>query len=105
MKTAEELSQEVEFLLTRAMQGGLCYFGQDRFTGVSSNAMVFYAFGGEYPSSDKFPYDPSDLKACVLTRKMAPNHIKPKMDDLLIKYRDAVATRYPVVKDWELFND
>lgn len=87
----EELYAERDFLFERSMQAGICRFDQDRFTGISSNALVRFAFTGEEPEVNgrdwRYPSDASDLAACEHTYAMAPAHLQPRMLPLLEKYR------------------
>ena len=99
----ERLKAERDFLLSRADQAGRIRFTGDRQTGVSANAMVRFAIAGEAPSESQFPMDPDDLAACWRTIKSAPDHLRGGMRPLFIKYRKAVAERYPEVmdEDWQ----
>lgn len=69
-----------------------------RCTGVSSDALAWYAVGQAHrPTERQFPVDPSDLQACEITYAMAPPFLRKRMKDVLAEYRAHVAKRYPEV--------
>ncbi len=91
-----ELIFERDYLLRRSMGANRINFADcERDTGRSSNAMVYYAFGGPEPNEFWYPADASDLAACYRARNSAPPHLWPKMDAVLRKYEAAVTKRYP----------
>lgn len=95
----ERLRIERDYLLERSMRAGKIRFGMDRDTGVSSNALVRYAFTGEKPSPGEFPGDLDDLRSCYNARENAPEHLRSLMDEVLGTYRKAVGKRHPEVLD------
>jgi hypothetical protein len=95
-ETIRRLKAERDYLLRRSLEAGRCEFGDiGREVGISSNAMVYYAFGGPEPDEYSYPLDPSDLAACYRARNSAPEHLWPKMDALLPEYEASVTERYP----------
>ena len=64
--------------------------GSPRCTGVSSDAMVFYALGGPYPADYEYPHDRSDYKACESIFSMAPAHLQRKLGGVMMEYRRAL---------------
>jgi hypothetical protein len=87
------VTAERDWLRERAKKAGSCIFSEERDVGVSSNAMVEYALGGPEPSPDQYPLDRWDLAACERCRDGAPEHLRPKMDEVLVKYRQALWQR------------
>lgn len=84
---------DVAFLLLRAGAAGSVSFTRDRWTGMSSNAIVAVAFGGELRT---LPSDVSDYLACVRTVRRLPKHRKtPAVWEALRKGREAVRAKYP----------
>lgn len=91
--TVEQISAERDFLLDRANAAGTCSFGAERWTGISSNALVTVAFGGE---NGALPSDCADLAACYRTVIRLPRHLIS--DAVLAQLRrgeDAVGINYP----------
>ena len=90
---ARERRAEVErdFLLVRASEAGAVRFTAERFTGISSNALVRFAFTGLEPGPGEYPHDGSDMAACERTVLMAPKHLAARMGPLMDKYRAALA--------------
>lgn len=68
----EKLKAERDFLLARSGAAGKVSFGGERWTGMSSNALVTIAFGGE---DNRLPLDGSDLAACYRTIQRLPAHL------------------------------
>lgn len=86
----DRLGAERKFLLHRAHEAGHCYFGDDRFTGTSSNALVRFAFGGERPHKNDYPSDVHDYRACQRTVDMLPGHLNTdEVKKLLDEYEVA----------------
>lgn len=95
----DELKDSLEFVGARYLaDGGGANFRSTRCTGVSSDALAWFAVGiAAEPELYQYPRDPSDLAACVRTFEMAPQHLQKVMRAMLAKYRAAVAERYPEV--------
>lgn len=72
MDEVERLREERDFLLARSGHAGSCSFAPGRWTGVSSNALVTIAFGGD---DDRLPSDTGDLAACYRTMLRLPRHL------------------------------
>ena len=70
--TKKEMQKDIDFLLNRAKKAGSCSFRDNRDTGTSSNALITFAYTGEYPKS--FPWDDSDYMACVRAAESLPKH-------------------------------
>lgn len=86
----ERLKAERDFLLARAGHAGSCSFRPGRWTGVSSNALVSLAFGGEV-DCDALPLDSADLAACYRTLQRLPAHlVTQKVIDQLTRGEQAV---------------
>lgn len=83
--------QERDFMLDRLQARQV---GCIRYTGRSSDALVEFAFSGEEPDRNRYPYDLDDLGACERTAGMAPEHLRRRMEPLLLKYRQFVADNY-----------
>lgn len=66
-----EHERDITFLLDRAGCAGTCDFGGDRWTGLSSNAIVAVAYGGKQTA---LPWDRGDYAACVRTVRRLPRH-------------------------------
>lgn len=66
-----------------------------RCTGISSDALAWYAAGAPHPTKGDFPSDPDDLAACWRTYTMAPLRLRLRMLPVLRLYSDWVAERYP----------
>ena len=89
----ERLRAERDFLLARASKAGSCSFGGGRWTGLSSNALVTVAFGGE---DDCLPTDSSDLAACYRTMLRLPRHLlSDKVWEQLEDGERYVGSKYP----------
>lgn len=73
MDLVERLRAERDFLLARARAACKCSFGEGRWTGMSSNALVDVAFGGE---NGCLPMDAGDLAACYRTVMRLPDHLR-----------------------------
>jgi hypothetical protein len=88
-----EQQADTAFLLARAGHAGSCSFAPGRWTGMSSNAIVSVAFGGEQTA---LPSDMSDYLACVRTFRRLPRHRRtPTVRAALKRARDAYTARYP----------
>ena len=89
----DALRAERDFLLARASKAGSCSFGGGRWTGLSSNALVTVAFGGE---DDCLPSDSSDLAACYRTMLRLPRHLlSDKVWEQLEDGERYVGSKYP----------
>lgn len=71
--TRAQMEADIAFLLLRAGAAGTASFTSDRWTGVSSNALVALAYGG---AQSEMPSDRGDYAACVRTYKRLPRHRK-----------------------------
>lgn len=91
--TEAEMMADIAFLLLRSGCAGSAYFGADRWTGMSSNAIVSLAYGGE---QTVMPSDRSDYAACARTVHRLPRHRRtPAIMTALAKAREAYLQRYP----------
>lgn len=68
----DRLRAERDYLLKRAGRAGSASWGTQRWTGMSSNALVDVAFGVE---NGCLPSDQNDLSACYLTVLRMPDHL------------------------------
>lgn len=100
MSEIERLRAERDFLRARH-HGDL---GNSRWVGLSSDAMVEYALGGPLPHAFRYPHDCADLARCLVTRKVAPEHLRPRMSRLLTRYR-AKLTPEAIKRAEELANE
>lgn len=67
-----------------------------RMWGISSDALAWYAvMGGEEPTEDVYPSDPSDLAACERMYRLVPEDLKGRMVLVMAKYRNHVQGKYP----------
>ncbi|MDQ0376541.1 hypothetical protein [Amycolatopsis thermophila] len=84
---------ELEFVAERYRRDGSgVRFSKDRCTGVSSDALAWFAAGARpEPERHEYPADRSDLAACERTFHMAPPHLQERMLPVLERYRAAVA--------------
>lgn len=69
-----ELLEDIDFLLNRASHAGCCDFTSGRDCGISSNALVWFAYTGERPDKSKYPSDGDDLTSCKLAVRALPLH-------------------------------
>lgn len=93
MSEVEQLRADVAFLLLRAESAGSCSFSPHRWTGMSSNALVSVAYGGEQAA---LPSDRSDFMACALTMRRLPRHRRtPAVIAAFARARDHYLERYP----------
>jgi hypothetical protein len=93
MLTIEQMQADIAFLLHRSSEAGSCSFDNDRFTGMSSNALVRFAYGGKH---NCMPSDRSDYAACVRTVRMLPQHRRtPAVMAALWEARRQYLLRYP----------
>lgn len=91
--TPQEMQADIAFLLLRAGSAGSCSFTSDRWTGMSSNAIVSLAYGGK---QDCMPYDRSDYAACVRTVQRLPRHRRTEaVLGGLWKAREFYLSRHP----------
>ena len=75
--TIAQLAEDVRFLAERADGANKCSFmDYERDTGVSSNAIVRLAYGGEPPHKHELPSDKQDLMACQRAFNKLPEHRK-----------------------------
>ena len=98
----KERAADVRFLLKRLPTGQVR--SGERFTGISSNSLVRYAFGGGKPDfPGEYPFDIPDLNACERTWRMLPKHRRVrKVERLLEKYREHVSKRWPgYLQKWD----
>lgn len=86
-KENERLKEEKTFMRLRAE----LYHAREneRFTGISSDALARFALGGNPPLSREFPADWYDLNACTRTVNMMPKHLRTA--EVLAFYRKYVA--------------
>jgi hypothetical protein len=85
--------EDIEFLLQRADCAGRCSFGGDRWTGMSSNAIVALAYGGRQIC---MPSDRDDYAACVRTVRRLPKHRRtPQVMAALWRAREAYLQGHP----------
>ena len=82
-------SAERNFILTRLRLDRVR--SSSGWIGVSSTGMLLEAITGE-PTSER-PYDVWDLGRCILTRRLAPEHLHESMDAYLAKWRPVIAAR------------
>ncbi|MEZ0249722.1 MAG: hypothetical protein ACAH20_02045 [Methylobacteriaceae bacterium] len=88
-----ELQADVAFLLARCAEAGRAGFSSDRWTGMSSNALVSVAYGGEQAA---MPYDRFDYAACVRTYARLPRHRRtPEVRAALRLAKAVLITRHP----------
>lgn len=91
--TIARLEADVAFLVRRASEGGIARFTADRWTGLSSNALVALAYGGE---QTVMPLDRGDYAACVRTYWRLPRHRKTAAVKAgLLAARAAYLSRHP----------
>lgn len=91
--TREQLEADVAFLLLRADAAGSINFTNDRWTGMSSNALVALAYGGKQTA---MPSDRADYAACVRSYHRLPRHRKTaEVRAALLKAREHYLSRYP----------
>lgn len=91
--TTEQMQADIAFLLLRCKCAGSCSFTNDRWTGMSSNALVAFAYGGE---QDCMPSDRSDYAACVRTFRRLPEHRRtPAVREALQAARNAYLKNNP----------
>ena len=70
----DDLRADVAYLLNRAAGAGYLRFDAQRDYGVSSNAIVQYAYTGVEPTEWQWPSDRSDYAACVRAVRKMPRH-------------------------------
>ena len=68
------LLADVAYLLQRAAGAGHLRFDAQRDYGVSSNAIVLYAYTGVEPTQWQWPSDRADYAACVRAVRKMPRH-------------------------------
>lgn len=95
--------EALRFVASRYLADGSgVTFKRGRCTGVSSDALAWFAVGArDEPKPHEYPRDDSDLAACHLTYTMAPKWLQERMDPVMVKYREAVAdpaNRWPCVR-------
>ena len=93
--TKQQLDEDIQFLRKRANRAGSCTFGgEGRSWGISSNAIINFAYGGPWPRKSQMPWDQSDLNACERAVKRLPEHRRtPKVMKALQNARDALKRR------------
>lgn len=91
-----ELEAEVAFLLERADRASFSVAEETRSIGISSNALVHFAFTGRVPQESQFPRDPSDLASCYRALRRMPAHLCERVESSTVmeRYRSAVEARY-----------
>ncbi|MBA9071786.1 hypothetical protein FHR71_005572 [Methylobacterium sp. RAS18] len=88
-----EMEADIAFLLLRAGSAGSASFSSGRWTGLSSNALVSVAYGGEQHT---MPGDRSDYAACVRTYARLPKHRRtPTVRAALRAAKAALIERWP----------
>lgn len=99
LTAVSKYDERLRFVAARYLADGSgANFRSTRCTGVSSDALAWYAVERrDEPKPHEYPLDPSDLAACERTYEMAPEFLRERMDPVLAKYRAAVAKRYPEV--------
>jgi len=94
----KRLEADVEFLLPRAGAANRCVISEERGcrdTGISSNALVRAAYGGEIPREDEYPSDPSDMCACLRAwRKLPPHRQSKRAHDILESYKCLIGQKW-----------
>lgn len=91
--TAEQLQEDIAFLLSRSSEAGSCDFTSERWTGMSSNALVRFAYGGKH---DCMPSDRGDYGACLRTVQRLPKHRRtPAVMAALWEARRQYLLHYP----------
>ena len=70
----DDLRADVAYLLQRASRAGHLRFDAQRDYGVSSNAIVLYAYTGLEPTQWQWPSDRADYAACVRAVRKLPRH-------------------------------
>mgnify|MGYP000385529175 CR=1 FL=1 len=114
----ETLEQDISFLLERQDKAGSFSCGEGRDTGISSNALVKYAYleytGISGPDKSKYPSDPPDLAACFRAYMKLPLHRKTVDVAILLagfadhvgeKYRSEVADMFYENPEWKAVYD
>lgn len=92
-----ELEAEVAFLLERADRASFWWVVEEtRSIGISSTALVHFAFTGRQPDDSQFPRDPSDLASCYRALRRMPAHLRERVESSTVmeRYRSAVEARY-----------
>lgn len=93
-----QVLSDLLFLLNRSSEAGICRFSEDRYTGISSNALVKFAYLGIgwEPKESEYPKDKSDLRACELAFNQLPKHRRTKeVQNILNKYWSKVNRKQP----------
>lgn len=90
--TKAQLHEDVDFLVDRANEAGSVTFSSGRSVGLSSNALVRFAYTGEHDGV--WPSDTYDYAACVRAVANLPDHRRTRR--VMDKLREAERnTRYP----------
>lgn len=96
--TPSEIKAERDFLLNRINTSVKNNHAAPDEVGISSNAMVLAAMVVSAALPDFcYPSDPSDLRRCENTYRVAPPHLQERMLPILQSFRRKVAERYPEV--------
>ena len=74
----ERGDKDIKFLSQRAINASKISFTGKRDSGISSNAIVRYAYGGTIPINGELPSDIYDLAACERMWKKLPKSRKTK---------------------------
>ena len=85
----EELRKGNEWLVSLLPQG----WGDLGKLGRSSEALVRFALGGNEPTEWEYPMDLDDIGRCNRAYASAPEHLKARMEPILMHYRSAVDRR------------
>jgi len=92
--TKGQLMQIIAFLRPRAAMANKCRFDDPgRDSGVSSNALLEFAFTGIEPGQESYPADGDDLSACHRMFDKAPLKLRERMAPILVKYQAHVVAR------------
>ena len=83
---------DVAYLIQRASGAGHLRFDAQRDYGVSSNALVLYAYTGVEPTEWQWPSDRSDYAACVRAVRKMPRHRRtPQVLAMLGKAKEHIS--------------
>ena len=91
----ERLRAERAFLAAR--QVAHATYADERCWGLSSDWLAYSACGIDYPKRE--PADPSDLMACWRTMKMAPPHIRKRMEPPFYAWVEMICEKWPTAAD------
>ena len=96
MTIVDKLTIERDFLLERSMGANRCSLSDEaRDTGISSNALVYFAFTGKRPTESQEPGDMDDWNACFRAYSKLPRHRQTdEVFQLLTDWKQKTETRY-----------